>query len=82
MVQEDDDVTTPSPGTPSPVPSPNPTATPSSSSVPTTQTTEDGRLIVEAGELGWVDVLEQDSDLSEDGCGAIGCVEEKTRVRT
>lgn len=69
-MQGDDDGTTP-----------NPTPAPSSSTtVPTTRTTADGRLIVEAGELGWVEVPPQDVTLSETGCGAIGCVEENTRV--
>lgn len=69
IVQGDDDGTTPSP-----------TPTPSPSTVPTTRVTEDGQLIVEVGELGWVEIPAQSVDLSETGCGAIGCLEEYTRV--
>ena len=69
MVQEDDDGTTPTP-----------TPTPSPSTVPVTRTTDDGRLIVEVGELGLIEIPSQSVTLNEDGCGALGCVEENTRV--
>lgn len=68
-MQEDDDVTTPTP-----IP------TPSLSTVPVTRMTVDGRLIVEVGELGLISIPSQSVSLNEDGCGALGCVEENTRV--
>lgn len=70
LVQEEDNGTAPAP-----IPTPSP------STVPMTRTTADGRLIVEVGELGLVEIPRQQVVLNEDGCGALGCVEENTRVR-
>lgn len=62
-------------------PSPTPT------DVPVTRTTSDGRLIVEAGEVGWVVVSSRYSQLfdtrlaADGGCDPTGCVQEYTRVR-
>lgn len=57
------------------------------SNIPVTRTTDDGRLIVEAGELGWLSLASGSFDMqdrrsaSEDGCDPMGCIREYTRVR-
>lgn len=56
--------------------------------VPVTRATSDGRLLVEAGELGWAVVLDRwnilyDSRIaSANGCDPVGWVAEYMRVRT
>lgn len=83
------DIATPAPAgnfSESDVPPPTGTNDSSSGAVPVTRTVEDGRLVVEAGEIAWVDwsqvhtISHDNRPTAEGGCDPRGCDRVNTRV--